>query len=131
MLSFQNNQEEREKFKHRSLRVAVVIRSVKAEMDQMVVDFPYWNPEKDVRITIFAKTINALKGAQLGLVHILVNLTQRRWWDFTFNDFANVSDKEIIMYKDTFLQLLKIGFIQVGLSGIESSFRIIFLEVLD
>jgi hypothetical protein len=84
--------------------------------------YPNVNPDRDARITAYSKLINACNSLQLSLVFMSNYLMKSSWWDSIGKE--RLTDRDKKLYIAGFESTLKMGFIQLYFSSVESSFRI-------
>jgi hypothetical protein len=66
------------------IHLVFTIRTNYFEARQEIMNnFPGYDRERDVRINIFSKCINALDGLYLGMVFFNNHLTEPAWWTET------------------------------------------------
>jgi hypothetical protein len=108
------------------MRVSSIRDSIGNARAQIIIHFPHYDINRDVRVNIFSKCINALDGLYLGLIFYNNHLTDSDWWDAVASRMnlivPPVNDRLALV--DNFAISLKIGFIQTLVSSaIESSIR--------
>jgi hypothetical protein len=81
----------------------------------------------DARLSLFSKCINVLDGTFLGLYFYNFHLTEPEMWeDISFRLQVRLPpEDDILSHVDAFAMFVKIGFIQLMHSAIESSMRLI------
>lgn len=111
------------------IRRIITVRGTYEATRRGIIDrFPGFDENRDVRINIFSKCINALDGLFLGMIFYDNHLTEPNWWIETAAHLNLVEppDEDKERWIDNFETFLKIAFIQVVVSSaIESSLRMI------
>ena len=94
--------------------------------------FPQYDIDRDVRVNIFSKCINALDGLYLGMIFYNNHLTEPDWWTETASSLnlrIPPNDDKLALV-DNFAIFLKIPFIQTFVSSaVESSIRSMTLNI--
>jgi len=91
--------------------------------EKLISSHPSWNPNKDVRISVFSKCENVFCSTSLGMNFILLHLTDDEWWQSKAEQ--KIPSQLIQHYIREFDIFLKISFFHLFFSAIESSFRLI------
>jgi hypothetical protein len=94
--------------------------------------FPRYDINRDVRVNIFSKCVNALDGLYLGMIFYNNHLTEPDWWIVTAShmNLRKPPNDDKIALVDNFTVFLRIAFIQTLVSStIESSIRSMALSI--
>lgn len=105
---------------------------MRTQREEMINHFPDYDINRDVRISIFSKCINALDGLHLGMIFYNNHLTESDWWKKTASkmNFRTPPDDDKLALVDNFAIFLKIAFTQTFVSSaVESSIRSMTLGV--
>lgn len=84
-------------------------------------DYPDWHRDEDARISGFAKISNVTTSVALGLKFYRDQLIDPAWWSTNTNGTFSAEDKQRI--NRAYVDLVKIGLIQIGFSAVESTLR--------
>ena len=101
-------------------RLNAVSDQAQIDMNRLREKNSGWHRDTDIRLTGFAKLINAHGAAALGIKFYTDNLINPEWWDQNACGYS-VEDKR--RRNRAFLDVHKIGLIQVGFVAVESSLR--------
>lgn len=93
----------------------------KTRINTLRCDYPGWHPDEDARISGFAKISNTMASVSLGLHFYGNQLINPSWWSSNTNGAFSAEDKRRINL--AYVDLLKVGLIQVGFSAVESTLR--------
>jgi hypothetical protein len=115
------------------IRRVASIRDSYADARMDVINlFPRYEINRDVRVNIFSKCVNALDGLYLGMLFYNNHLAEADWWTETAStmNLRIPSDDAKVALLDNFDTFLKIAFIQTFVSSaVESSIRSMALSV--
>ena len=90
---------------------------------QLIEDNPGWDQRKDARVTLFWNAQAVLTSTALGLVFVKRSLHQESFWQ-SINVIEDVSRESVTKELERGLEaFVKLGFIQILFSVIESCFR--------
>lgn len=113
-------------------RVGSIRNSYADTRRDIISQFPRYDIDRDIRVNIFSKCVNALDGLHLGMIFYNNHLTDPDWWTETasrMNLREPPGDNKLDLVEN-FAIFLKIAFIQTFVSSaLESSIRSIALSV--
>lgn len=95
----------------------------RSSIDQLSSTYRTWKKDSDARITVFAKCANVLRVTQLAIAYIQVLLFNKEWWQAVAG--KDIPDEDIQHFGKEFDTFVRIGFLQLLFSSVESSFRLI------
>lgn len=113
-------------------RIGSIRNSYTYARRDIINQFPRYNIDRDVRVNIFSKCINALDGLHLGMIFYNNHLTDPDWWPETASlmNLREPPDDDKLNLAENFAIFLKIAYIQTFVSSaLESSIRSITLSV--
>lgn len=113
-------------------RLASIRNGYADAQTDIVNQFPRYDINRDVRVNIFSKYINALDGLYLGMIFYNNHLTESDWWTKTASrlNLRIPSNDSRLALVDNFAVFLKIAFIQTFVSSaVESSIRSMTLSI--
>ena len=100
-------------------RLASIRNGYAGARGDIMYHFPRYDIDRDVRVNIFSKCINALDGLHLGMIFYNNHLTDPEWWTETasrLNLRIPPNDDKLDLV-DSFAVFLKIAFIQTFVSS--------------
>jgi hypothetical protein len=83
--------------------------------------FPKLDRERDTRYTVFATLKNVIASTSLGLLHLENHVSKPEWWPTVRTIETSELDRTI--HTVEFHQFVKIGFVHIGFSNVESALR--------
>ena len=93
----------------------------KTRINTLRCEYPDWHRDEDARISGFAKLSNTTTSVALGLHFYGNQLISPGWWSSNTTEAFSAEDKKRI--NRAYVDLLKVGLIQVGFSAVESTLR--------
>jgi hypothetical protein len=112
--------------------VAGIRNQYDAARNEIIINHPAFDKNKDIRINIFSKCINVFDSTCLSLIFYSHHLEQEAWWRQTATKLSlkipSEDDRKVLV--KVYLMFVKIGFVQTFVSSaLESSIRIIVSNV--
>jgi len=96
--------------------------------EKIVIDYPQISIYKDVRHTMILKCVEVLQNTILGIDHIDKQVGKSSWWK-SDDCPINTTNDDIRNIADSFEMFIKLAFIHIFFSSIESSFRMLLRSI--